>query len=71
MESEFKYGIEYHTLSRKELYKLVWSESLLSLSRKYAISDVGLRKICIKMRIPHPKNGDWAKMEAGKKVYRA
>lgn len=56
------------TLSRKELYDLVWSESMLSLSRKYNISDVGLRKICIRMNIPTPENGHWQKIQFGKKV---
>lgn len=56
------------TLSRKELYDLAWSETMLSLSRKYNISDVGLRKICIRMNIPTPENGHWQKIQFGKKV---
>lgn len=55
-------------LTRKELYDLVWAEPLLTLSKKYAISDVGLRKICIKMEIPLPKSGHWQKIQFGKKV---
>jgi hypothetical protein len=47
------------TLSRRELYNLVWSQSMLSLSKKYNISDVGLRKICRKMKIPTPAVGHW------------
>ena len=60
--------MEKQTLSRKELYDLAWSESMLSLSRKYSISDVGLRKICIRMSIPIPQNGHWQKIQFGKKV---
>jgi hypothetical protein len=55
-------------LSRKELYDLVWSESMLSLSKKYAISDVGLRKKCRSFEIPIPNAGYWAKVKFGKKV---
>ncbi|WP_142688645.1 hypothetical protein [Chitinophaga polysaccharea] len=55
-------------LTRKELYDLVWSTSLLSLSRKYYVSDVGLRRICLEMDIPLPKAGHWEKVKAGKKV---
>lgn len=33
-------------LTRQQLFDLVWKESLLSLSKQYLISDVGLRKIC-------------------------
>jgi len=55
-------------LSRKELYELVWQESMLSLSKRYNISDVGLRKMCIRMEIPVPSAGYWAKVQFGKKV---
>lgn len=54
--------------SRNELYDLVWSESMLSLSKRFNISDVGLRKICKRMNIPTPPNGYWAKLQFGKRV---
>jgi len=54
--------------TRQELYDLVWTESILSLSKKYAISDVGLRKKCKKLEIPLPYNGYWAKVQFGKKT---
>ena len=56
------------TISRKELYFMVWAESMLSLSRKYDISDVGLRKICKRMDIPLPKMGYWQKIQAGRSI---
>lgn len=52
--------------NRKELYNLVWAEPMVSLSKKYSISDNGLRKICKKMNIPFPKNGHWQKLRYGK-----
>lgn len=55
-------------LTREELYNLVWSESLLSLSKKYVISDVGLRKKCKKLEIPLPDLGYWASIQFGKKI---
>ncbi|MFT3949050.1 MAG: hypothetical protein QM763_18950 [Agriterribacter sp.] len=58
-------------LSRKELYELVWKESMLSLSKRFEISDVGLRKICLRMEIPLPPAGYWAKIQFGKKVKQA
>jgi len=54
--------------TRQELYDLVWSESMLSHAKKYAISDVGLRKKCRNLEIPLPNNGYWAKVQYGKKV---
>lgn len=55
-------------LTRKELYDLVWNEPMTSIAKRYKISDVGLRKICIRMEIPLPKAGYWAKKQYGKKV---
>ncbi len=55
--------MEKITFTRKELYDLVWSKSLLSLSKKYQISDNGLRKICKRMDIPIPTKGYWQKPE--------
>jgi hypothetical protein len=43
-------------LTRKELYDLVWSAPFTILAKKYSISDVGLRKICIRMIISFPKS---------------
>ena len=40
--------MEKVSLTGKELYELVWSNSLKSLSRKYNISDNGISKICRK-----------------------
>ena len=60
--------MEQVLFTRRQLYNLVWSESLLSLSKKYQISDVGLRKMCIRMSVPTPKAGYWEKKDAGKYV---
>ena len=60
--------MEKQLFTRKELYDLVWTEPLLTLSKKYAISDVGLRKICKRMSIPLPKVGHWQKLRYGKRV---
>lgn len=53
-------------LTRQELFNEVWSTPLLKLANKYAISDVGLRKLCIKQKIPLPKAGHWSKAKFGK-----
>lgn len=54
--------------TRKELYDLVWSEPLIQLSKKFNISDNGLRKICKRMNIPLPIAGHWQKIKYGYKV---
>lgn len=56
------------TLSRQQLYNLVWPTPLLTLSKKYTLSDNGLRKICIRMQIPLPQAGHWMRLKFNKKV---
>lgn len=60
--------MEKITITRKELYDLVWKEPMTTLAKRYSISDNGLRKICIKLQIPLPKAGHWMKLRTGKKV---
>lgn len=40
------------TITRQQLYELVWSKPLSKLAKEYEISDNGLRKKCIKLNIP-------------------
>jgi hypothetical protein len=56
------------TLSRKELYDLVWSEPVSSILKKYFLTDPEFRKICSSMDIPLPKSGHWQKVKVGKPV---
>jgi hypothetical protein len=39
-------------LSRAELYALVWSEPMKTLSERFGISDVALKKTCMRAEIP-------------------
>lgn len=55
-------------LTRKELYDLVWSEPMRTLSKRFGLSDNGLRKHCKSMNIPTPPVGYWNKLEHGKPV---
>jgi hypothetical protein len=59
------------TLSRQELYDLVWSAPIRTLAATYGISDVWLKKVCAGAQIPTPDRGYWAKLAAGKPVVRA
>jgi hypothetical protein len=58
-------------LSRKTLYDLVWSEPMKTLSVRFGISDVALKKTCARAGIPTPDRGHWAKKEAGKETFQA
>jgi hypothetical protein len=59
-----------HTISREELYSLVWQTPLSRLAKRFGLSDVGLRKICVKHDIPTPPLGYWSKLAHGKPVCR-
>ena len=39
-------------ITREELYKLVWSKSLVLAAQELGISDVGLAKICKRLDVP-------------------
>ncbi|HWK03745.1 MAG TPA: hypothetical protein VNS58_08940 [Puia sp.] len=48
-------------LTRQQLFDLVWSQSFLTISKRYVISDAGLYKICVKLDVPVPRGGHWTK----------
>lgn len=58
------------SLTRHELYELVWSEPLTSLSKRFGISDVGFAKACRRANVPVPPRGYWAKLAAGQSIDR-
>lgn len=58
------------TLTRYELYELVWAEAVSHVAKRYSLSGAGLRKICLRNDIPVPPRGHWAKVAAGQKVER-
>jgi hypothetical protein len=50
----------YVRVSREDLYALVWSTPMVKASRRYGLSDNGLRRICKKLNVPTPR-GYWVK----------
>ena len=54
--------------TREEIYEMVWELPMTEIAKQYIISDVGFRKLCIRLNIPIPKSGDWAKVKAGYKL---
>lgn len=59
-----------NSISREELYELVWKTPMLHLAKEYGLSDVGLAKLCRRHDIPTPPVGYWAKLAHGKEVIR-
>ena len=53
------------TLSREELYELVWSKPMVELAKDFGLSDVAVAKRCRKLGVPVPGRGYWARVAAG------
>ena len=56
------------TLTRSEIYEMVWKDPMTHVAKRFGVSDVALRKTCVKHSIPTPPLGYWAKLAFGKKV---
>jgi hypothetical protein len=55
-------------ITREELYRQVWTTPMSRLGTQYGISGNGLKKICVRLNVPYPPRGYWAKLGAGKSV---
>ena len=53
------------TLTREELYELVWSKPMVELAKDFGISDVAVAKRCRRVGVPVPGRGYWARVAAG------
>lgn len=58
------------TFTREELFDLVWADPVTKVAAQFGLSDVAIRKTCVKYGIPTPPLGYWAKLAHGKKVTR-
>jgi hypothetical protein len=55
-------------VSRTELYEKVWSKAVQHVAAEYGLSGNGLRKACLRLKIPAPPRGYWAMLKSGKPV---
>lgn len=53
------------TLSRQELYDLVWSKPVTEVAKELGLSDVAVAKRCRQVQVPVPPRGYWARVSAG------
>jgi AcrR family transcriptional regulator len=52
------------TMSRDQLYELVWKRPIATLARDFGVSPNALTKICDRMLVPYPGRGYWSKAAA-------
>lgn len=55
-------------ISRQELYNLVWAEPMITVCKRFGLTDNSLRKQCKSMDIPTPPVGYWSKLKHGKQT---
>jgi hypothetical protein len=58
----------YTSLTREELYELVWSKPLTSVASDFGVSSVAIKKVCRRQQVPTPPRGYWATFDAGARV---
>src|SRR3954465_12231433 len=56
------------TITLRELHSRVWSTPVDRLAREWSISNVGLGKLCRRLRVPVPPRGYWRRKETGRPV---
>jgi hypothetical protein len=54
--------------NRNVLYEQVWADSMLTVAKSYGVSNVGLAKICRRLRVPIPWRGYWEKVRNGEQI---
>ena len=55
------------SLSRKELYNLVWKKPIMQIAKEYGLSDRGLGKLCENMAYQLHQEGIGQKLHLDKK----
>src|SRR4030042_5580489 len=63
-----QYPPTHLSLSREQLYELVWSKPMQHLAKEYGVSDRAIAKLCALKQVPVPPRGYWAKKNSGQKV---
>ena len=59
-----------HVLTRQQLYNMIWERAVSKVAPELGISDVALRKHCVKHAIPLPDATYWGRLHAGRPVKR-
>lgn len=52
-------------LTREALYELVWSKPMFKISAQFGVSGSYLTRVCLRLKVPRPGRGYWARIAAG------
>ncbi|MCQ9617927.1 hypothetical protein L1889_15655 [Paenalcaligenes niemegkensis] len=50
---------------RHQLYEEVWATPISRLCKQYGLTSYGLRKLCVQLQVPLPRQGHWERIAAG------
>ena len=59
--------MQWSTITREQLYELVWSMPMTHAAKQLGVSDVMLGRVCRERRVPRPPQGYWARLLSEKK----
>lgn len=54
------------SLSRAELFALIWERPSTQVAHELGVSDVALGKLCRQLQVPKPPRGYWARVASGR-----
>ena len=63
-------NVEGNTVSRADLYALVWAEPIVKVAKRFGVSDVAVAKACRRHLIPMPRRAFWQRLRAGQRLGR-
>jgi hypothetical protein len=58
------------SLTRSQLYDLVWSKPVCDVAEYFGVSGMVLAKRCRRLRVPVPPKGYWSRVAVGQKPFR-
>lgn len=58
-------GAATTTLTREQLYEMVWAKPGTEVAKELGVSDVAVLKACIRLGVPRPSRGYWARIQVG------
>lgn len=53
------------SLTRPQLYELVWSKPMTTIAAEFGVSSVAFAKYCTKLDVPRPPRGYWQQLACG------